>query len=226
MSGALDLRDHDHVELVADLPIAAEVIEDPRALKLVDPGPQRGGAEVGSLGAWINPARAASFRSTGTASSRLPSTMSVCLAMSLALATIFGFEKSRKWIIRDGVTGISRSGSGAPMASGWKKSLGCLKLGSSWVSYRGGIYVKAPAPRRRPARDRLLPARATMATSFRRVHSLINSETESIRLAAAFALAVVAVLMVSTGEAAAAESPACTGRTMASSPTRTTTCCS
>ena len=54
--------------------------------------------------------------------------MSVCLAMSAALATIFSFEKSRKWIIREGLTGISRSGSGAPIASGWKKSLGFLKL--------------------------------------------------------------------------------------------------
>ena len=54
--------------------------------------------------------------------------MSVFLAMSAALATIFSFEKSRKWIIRDGVTGISRSGSGAPIACGWKKSLGFLKL--------------------------------------------------------------------------------------------------
>jgi hypothetical protein len=44
------------------------------------------------------------------------------------LATIFSFEKSRKWIILDGLTGISRSGSGAPIASGWKKSLGFLKL--------------------------------------------------------------------------------------------------
>jgi hypothetical protein len=37
-------------------------------------------------------------------------------------------EKSRKWIIRDGFTGISRNGSGAPMARGWKKSLGFLTL--------------------------------------------------------------------------------------------------
>jgi hypothetical protein len=37
-------------------------------------------------------------------------------------------EKSRKWIIREGLTGISRSGSGAPIASGWKKSLGFLTL--------------------------------------------------------------------------------------------------
>jgi hypothetical protein len=43
------------------------------------------------------------------------------------LATIFSFEKSRKWIIREGVTGISRKGSGAPIACGWKKSLGFLK---------------------------------------------------------------------------------------------------
>jgi hypothetical protein len=37
-------------------------------------------------------------------------------------------EKSRKWIIREGLTGISRSGSGAPIACAWKKSLGFLTL--------------------------------------------------------------------------------------------------
>src|SRR5215213_3367653 len=72
----------------------------------------------------IRPSRAASLRSTGTASSRLPSRMSVFVAMSAALATIFSFEKSRKWIIRDGLNGISASGSGAPMARGLKKSRG------------------------------------------------------------------------------------------------------
>jgi acyl dehydratase len=40
------------------------------------------------------------------------------------LAAIFSFEKSRKWIIREGLTGISRAGSGAPMASGLRKSRG------------------------------------------------------------------------------------------------------
>ena len=44
--------------------------------------------------------------------------MSVWAAMAGALATIFSLEKSRKWIIRDGLTGISASGAGAPMASG------------------------------------------------------------------------------------------------------------
>ena len=34
--------------------------------------------------------------------------MSTCGAMSGALATIFSFEKSRKWIIREGLNGISR----------------------------------------------------------------------------------------------------------------------
>src|SRR5215216_3179970 len=72
----------------------------------------------------IRPSRAASLRSTGTASSRLPSRMSVFVAMSAALATIFSLEKSRKWIIRDGLKGISASGSGAPMARGLKKSRG------------------------------------------------------------------------------------------------------
>src|SRR4051812_33922568 len=72
----------------------------------------------------ISPSRAASLRSTGTASSRLPSRMSTCGAMSGALATIFSLEKSRKWIIRDGRKGTSRAGSGAPIASALKKSLG------------------------------------------------------------------------------------------------------
>ena len=61
--------------------------------------------------------------------------------MPAALATIFSFEKSRKWIIREGLTGISRSGSGAPIACGWKKSLGFLKLLLGFVSAvtaRGG----------------------------------------------------------------------------------------
>src|SRR3954452_7048325 len=77
-----------------------------------------------SLPTRIRPSRAASLRSTGTASSRLPSRTSVLVAMSGALATIFSLEKSRKWIIRDGVKGISASGSGAPMARGVKKSRG------------------------------------------------------------------------------------------------------
>src|SRR5918998_3692116 len=72
----------------------------------------------------IRPRRAASLRSTGTASSRLPSRMSVWRGMSGALAAICSFEKSRKWIIREGLKGISRSGSGASSASGLKKSLG------------------------------------------------------------------------------------------------------
>ena len=76
----------------------------------------------------IRPRRAASLRSTGTASSRLPSRMSVFVAISGALAAIFSFEKSRKWIIREGGKGISRSGSGASTASGLKKSRG-LRMG-------------------------------------------------------------------------------------------------
>ena len=54
--------------------------------------------------------------------------MSVFPAMAAAFSTIFSLEKSRKWIIREGLTGISRSGSGAPIAWGWKKSLGFLTL--------------------------------------------------------------------------------------------------
>src|SRR5205823_797474 len=62
-------------------------------------------------------------------SSRLPSRMSTVGAMSGTLATIFSLEKSRKWIILEGRNGISRTGSGASIASGLKKSLG-LRIGT------------------------------------------------------------------------------------------------
>src|SRR5580698_5839761 len=77
----------------------------------------------------IRPARAASFFSSGTASSRLPSRMSTLGARSGVFSTIFGFEKSMKWIIRDGLNGISRAGSGASIARGLKKSRGLRKSG-------------------------------------------------------------------------------------------------
>src|ERR687895_1831618 len=91
---------------------------------------------------FTSPARAASLRSAGTASSRLPSRMSVVAAMSGALAAIFSLEKSRKWIMRDGLKGISRSGSGAPTASGLKKSRG-LRIGRE--SYRASRIARPMA---------------------------------------------------------------------------------
>ena len=75
-----------------------------------------------------SPARAASLSLAGTPSSRLASRTSTVGAISGTLATIFGFDGGKKWIIRDGRTGISRRGSGAPTASGRKKSLG-LRIG-------------------------------------------------------------------------------------------------
>ena len=71
-----------------------------------------------------SPARAASLSLAGTPSSRLASRMSTFGAMSGTLATIFGLDAGKKWIIRDGGNGISRTGSGAPTASGRKKSFG------------------------------------------------------------------------------------------------------
>src|SRR5580704_795911 len=58
--------------------------------------------------------------------------MSTVGAMSGTFATIFSLEKSRKWIIRDGLKGISRAGSGASIARGLKKSRG-LRKSVSWV---------------------------------------------------------------------------------------------
>ena len=75
------------------------------------------------LAIWTRPERAASLLSALTASSRLPSRTSTCAAICGTLAAIFSFEGSKKWIIREGRNGISRSGVGAPTASGLKKSL-------------------------------------------------------------------------------------------------------
>jgi hypothetical protein len=49
--GPLHLRDHHHVELVADLRHQrGQVVEDPRTVEGVDPGPELGGLEVGLAG--------------------------------------------------------------------------------------------------------------------------------------------------------------------------------
>ncbi len=53
--------------------------------------------------------------------------MSADFAISGTFARIFSFDASKKWIIREGLKGISRRGSGASIASGWKKSRGFLK---------------------------------------------------------------------------------------------------
>jgi hypothetical protein len=47
--------------------------------------------------------------------------------MSGTFAAIFALLGSKKWIARLGRAGISRSGSGAPTASGLKKSLALLE---------------------------------------------------------------------------------------------------
>ena len=71
-----------------------------------------------------SPARAASLSLAGTPSSRLASSTSTLGARSGSFARIFSFDAGKKWIIRLGRIGISRSGAGAPTASGLKKSLG------------------------------------------------------------------------------------------------------
>ena len=70
------------------------------------------------------PLRAASFWSIGTASSRLPSTTSTVAASSGTRARTLSLWGGTKWIIRSSLTGSSRKGAGAPVASGWKKRRG------------------------------------------------------------------------------------------------------
>ena len=72
----------------------------------------------------MKPARAASLASAGIASSRLPSTTSTCAISSGTLARSFSMCGGTKWIMRSSLTGSSRSGAGAPIASGLKKLRG------------------------------------------------------------------------------------------------------
>jgi GNAT superfamily N-acetyltransferase len=67
--------------------------------------------------------------------------------MSGTLAAIFSFEASKKWIIREGGNGISVSGSGAPMARGWKKSLGFLIAGNLEAASLARVTVEIRAAR-------------------------------------------------------------------------------
>src|SRR5262245_3172296 len=75
--------------------------------------------------------------------------MSASLAITGTFARIFSFEASKKWIIREGLTGISRGGSGASIARGWRKSRGFLK--SSPVS---GQVGELPEPYKSKYADR------------------------------------------------------------------------
>src|SRR6188472_2896900 len=59
--------------------------------------------------------------------------------MSGTLAAIFGLPGSKKWIALEGRAGISRKGSGAPTASGAKKSL-ALRMGRTLAAARAVGY--------------------------------------------------------------------------------------
>src|SRR5258706_515065 len=72
----------------------------------------------------MKPARAACLASAGIASSRLPSTTSTSAISSGTLARSFSMCGGTKWIMRSSFTGTSRSGAGAPVASGLKKLRG------------------------------------------------------------------------------------------------------
>ena len=102
-----------------------QVVEHPRRLEAVDPRPQLRLAELHLL---ADPDQAGARRPPCGRPARRPrGCRAGCrrsAAMSGTLATIFSLEKSRKWIIREGLNGISRIGAGAPMARGFPKSRG------------------------------------------------------------------------------------------------------
>src|SRR3954451_18939679 len=123
------------------------------------------------------PSRAASLRSTGTASSRLPSTMSALAIVSGSLATIFSLDASKKWIIRDGGNGISVTGSGAPTASGLKKARG-LRIDRTLVeSVEEGVEGRLDRDSRGSVVPRCLEEGAGGGDHrLRRVHDVVTGE--------------------------------------------------
>src|SRR4051812_23691425 len=98
------------------------------------PGPPRSAV---SEAIRTSPSRAATLASDRTPSSRLPSSTSTWPTSAGTLAAILALDGSRKWMARLGREGTSRSGAGAPTASGRKKSL-ALREGM------GGRYPRRP----------------------------------------------------------------------------------
>ena len=69
--------------------------------------------------------------------------MSVVGASAGSFAVTRSFEGSKKWIMREGTTGISGSGSGAPTARGLEKSRG-LRMPSNLPGARGPLSCQHP----------------------------------------------------------------------------------
>jgi hypothetical protein len=79
--------------------------------------------------------------------------MSVWRAISGTFATIFGLLGSKKWMTRDGLTGISVTGAGAPSASGLPKSRG-LRIASPQLHWTRVAAAPAAAALGQWARSR------------------------------------------------------------------------
>ena len=154
---ALDLRHHDHVELVADLGDERDqVVEHPRRVQAVDPGPQLRLPEVVRLGDRRRARRARppcgrrGRRPRGCRAGRRPS--SRCPAPSPPSSRCPGR--------RSGSSGTASPGSpargaGAPRASGAKKSFGerigppRRRLSDWWVTLVRGARHRCGASHRR-----------------------------------------------------------------------------
>src|SRR5215831_4041713 len=95
----------------------------------------------------MKPARAACLASAGIASSKLPSTTSTSAISSGTLARNFSICGGTKWIMRSSLTGSSRSGVGAPTASGLKKLRGSF-MGPNSFSNHGVCLGLRQAPAR------------------------------------------------------------------------------
>ena len=124
--GALDLRDHDHVELVADLgDERRQVVEHPGRLERVDARPQLRVAEV-DLPADPDQALARGLLAVDRDGVLEVAEQDVGLRRDVGQLGhhLLVARRRRSGSSATGVTGISRSGSGAPTASGLTKSRG------------------------------------------------------------------------------------------------------
>ena len=161
--GALDLGDHDHVELVADLgDERGQVVEDPGALERVDPGPERGLPEVGLLRR-LDQARPGP-PPCGPPGSRPRGCRAGCRSARRCRAP---WRPSSRWRSR-GSGSSAKASPGSPRAAPGRRSpCGCEEVPG--VSHGGEIYMGARAgasPSARPfAAGTAARLRAEMAFS-------------------------------------------------------------
>ena len=153
--GALDLGDHDDVEPVADLADErGEIVEHPRRVEAVDPGPQLGVAEVDLLADLHQPGASGLLRVRGDGVLEIAQ-QDVDLGRDVGELGRHLVQVRREEVDhpRRRERDLAGTGSGAPAASGLKKSL-ALRMGRNDTEGLPTNRIRGRASRAAGARAR------------------------------------------------------------------------